>query len=244
MTPRQTFDFIVVGAGAAGCVLANRLSADSDNRVLLLEAGGLDADPHLHEMGGFVQAWGTDADWALRTEKQTGMDGRQIVINQGRVLGGGTSINAMMYVRGNRRNYDTWNAMGADGWAFSDILPYYLRIEDYEGGASEYHAVGGPLSVRDCPDPDMRSEAFQEAATELGYDGPHWDINGARQEHGAGYLQFHVGRDGKRASAATAYLAPALSRANLTVETGALATRVLFDGSRAAGVEYTQAGQT
>ena len=160
------------------------------------------------------------------------------------MIGGGTSINAMMYVRGNRRNYDQWNALGADGWSFDDVLPYYRRIEDYEGGASEYHGVGGPLKIRDCPDPAMRSEAFQVGATELGYDGPNWDNNGARQEDGAGFLQFHVDDQGNRASAATAYLAPAMKRPNLTVQTEAEVTRVLFSGTRASGVEYVRQGQT
>lgn len=239
----EKYDYIVVGAGASGCVIANRLSANPAFKVLILEAGAMDTHPGIHELGGFVPLWGSDYDWKFATEAQKGMGGRQIIINQGRVIGGGTSINAMMYVRGNRRNYDQWNALGADGWSFDDVLPYYKRIEDYEGGASEYHGVGGPLKVRDCPDPAMRSEAFQHGATELGYDGPYWDNNGARQENGAGFLQFHVNDQGERASAATAYLAPAMKRPNLTVRTEAEVTRVLFSGTRASGVEYVHQGQ-
>lgn len=240
----EKYDYIIVGAGASGCVIANRLSANPALKILILEAGAVDAHPGIHELGGFVPLWGSDYDWKFATETQKGMGGRQIIINQGRVIGGGTSINAMMYVRGNRRNYDQWNAMGADGWSFDDVLPYYKRIEDYEGGASEYHGVGGPLKIRDCPDPAMRSEPFQIGATELGYDGPNWDNNGARQENGAGYLQFHVDEQGNRASAATAYLAPAMKRPNLTVRTEAEVTRVLFSGARASGVEYVSQGQT
>ncbi|MFZ1402469.1 MAG: GMC family oxidoreductase N-terminal domain-containing protein [Anaerolineae bacterium] len=240
----EKYDYIIVGAGASGCVIANRLSANPALKVLILEAGATDTDPGIHALGGFVPLWGGDYDWKFATETQKGMGGRQIIINQGRVIGGGTSINAMMYVRGNRRNYDQWNALGADGWSFDDVLPYYKRIEDYEGGASEYHGVGGPLKIRDCPDPAMRSEAFQVGATELGYDGPNWDNNGARQEDGAGFLQFHVDDQGNRASAATAYLAPAMKRPNLTVQTEAEVTRVLFSGTRANGVEYVHQGQT
>ena len=132
----EKYDYIIVGAGASGCVIANRLSANPALKVLILEAGAADTDPGIHALGGFVPLWGGDYDWKFATETQKGMGGRQIIINQGRVIGGGTSINAMMYVRGNRRNYDQWNALGADGWSFDDVLPYYRRIEDYEGGAS------------------------------------------------------------------------------------------------------------
>jgi choline dehydrogenase len=243
MTNEQVFDYVIIGSGAAGAVIANRLSANPDLSVLVLEAGGSDKNPNVQDPGGFVQLWGSDLDWKFSTEGQRGMDGRELTINQGKVLGGSTSINAMMYVRGNRRNFDMWNAMGADGWSFEDVLPYFKESEDYEGGASEYHGVGGPLSVRDCPDAVMRSEPFLAGATELGYDGPHWDYNGARQEDGAGLLQFHIRKDGRRASAATAFLEPAMSRPNLTVEIGAEASRILIDNNCARGVEYIQNGQ-
>jgi choline dehydrogenase len=149
-----------------------------------------------------------------------------------------------MYVRGNRRNFDMWNALGADGWSFADVLPYFKMSEDFEEGESEYHGAGGPLRIRVCPDEDMRSEPFMRAAAEIGYDGPYWDTNGERQENGAGLLQFHIGEDGERASSATAFLAPASDRENLTVETGAQATRILIEGGRAVGVEYVQSGET
>jgi len=243
MATQQVFDYIVVGSGASGAVIANRLSVDPVIRVLVLEAGGSDQNPNVRDPGGFVQLWGSDLDWKFSTEVQNGMNGRQIVINQGKVLGGSTSINAMMYVRGNRRNFDMWNALGADGWGFDDVLPYFKKSEDYEGGASEFHGVGGPLTVRVCPDEVMRSEPFLQGATELGYDGPHWDYNGARQEDGAGLLQFHIRKDGRRASAASAFLEPVMSRANLTVMTGAEASRILFENGRARGVEYFRNGQ-
>ena len=243
MATDGTFDYIIVGAGATGCVLANRLSAKPGISVLLLEAGNPDTNPDISDPLGLVRLWGSDLDWQLMTEPQPGMGGRQIVINQGKVLGGGTAINAMMYVRGNPRNFDMWNALGADGWSYRDVLPYFNKLEDYEGGASEYHGVGGPLRVRDCPDDAMRSEPFQAAAVELGYDGPHWDCNGARQENGAGFLQFHIGRNGERASAASAYLVPVMGRPNLTVKTGAEVRCVTFEGKRASGVQYMEGGQ-
>jgi choline dehydrogenase len=244
MAVATSFDYIVVGSGATGSVIANRLSANSNTRVLLLEAGDMDTDPNIHEMGSFVKLWGSELDWKLQTEAQAGLAGRQITINQGKVLGGGTSINALMYVRGNRRNFDQWSDSGATGWSYAEVLPYYKKLEDYEGGTSEYHGVGGPLKICDCPDLDMRSEEFLVGATELGYDGPYWDYNGARQENGAALLQFHVDQQGKRASGATAYLAPVLHRSNLKLEVRAEVTRLLTEGTRVVGVEYLQNGET
>ncbi len=240
----KTYDYIIVGSGAAGSVIANRLSADPACSVLVLEAGGPPSNAGISEPGSLVSLWGSDIDWLVKTEPQPGLGGRELTINQGKVVGGSTSINAMMYVRGNRLNFDMWNALGADGWSYQDVLPYFKAIEDYEGGASAYHGTGGEISVRDCPDMDMRSEAFNLGATELGYDGPYWDTNGARQENGAGYLQFHIDKNGKRASGATAFLDPVRSRRNLTIETQAQVNRVLIEGKRAVGVEYRQNGQT
>jgi choline dehydrogenase len=242
MASEEVFDYIVIGAGAAGSVIADRLS-NAGAAVLLLEAGGPDTLPAIHDVGGFVSLWGSDIDWKLPTSDQPGLGGRSMVINQGKVLGGSTSINAMMYVRGNRRNYDIWSEMGADGWNYEKVLPVFKSQEDYQGGPSEYHGTGGPIPVCDCPEPGMRSEAFMNAAVQVGFDGPYWDTNGARQENGAGLLQFHIDPQGRRASAATIFLSRAIGRPNFTLRTGALATRILFQGQRAAGVEYLQDGQ-
>jgi choline dehydrogenase-like flavoprotein len=242
MTVEQAYDYVVIGAGASGCVVANRLSARPETTVLLLEAGLPDTAPSIHDVGGFVQLWGSEADWKLSTTPQPGLNGREILINQGKVLGGSTSINALMWVRGNRRDFDGWHKAGADGWSYRDLLPYFRRVEDYEGGASDYRGVGGPLSVRVNPDSASRSEAFAAAAMEMGFDGPSWDYNGPRQENGAGPLQFTIARDGRRASAATAYIDPVRERPNLVVMTGAEATRLLFEGTRLVGVEYVRAG--
>jgi choline dehydrogenase len=235
------FDYIIVGSGAAGAVIAHRLTL-AGKSVLLLEAGGPDTQANIQDPGGFVQLWGSDVDWKLGTEPQRSMADRSITINQGKVLGGSTSINAMMYVRGNPRNFDMWNALGADGWSYAEVLPYFKKSEDFEGGASEYHGAGGPLSVRVCPDDVMRSEHFLNAAVEHGFDGPGWDYNGERQENGVGFLQFHIARDGKRANSAAAFLAPLAGKKNLTVELGAEAEKLVLDGSKVVGVQYRQNG--
>src|SRR5205807_1043983 len=140
--------------------------------VLLLEAGSAEPNPAIDDIGGFVGLWGSDLDWKLNTEPQAGLGGRQILINQGRVLGGSAAINAMMWVRGNRRNFDEWAALGAAGWGAADLLPYFKKVEDYAGGASDQHGTGGPIRVIDNPDANSRSEPFQRGAAALGYDGP------------------------------------------------------------------------
>lgn len=236
----EAFDYVIIGSGATGSVIANRLSADPGNRVLVLEAGEPDTDPRIAAIGRLVEMWGSELDWKVVTEDQQGLNGRQVLINQGKVVGGSTSIHAMMYVRGNRRNFDAWRDLGNAGWGFEDVLPYFKKGENFIGDPSAYRGVGGPLDVRVNPDPASRSEPFMEAARELGYDGPHWDYNGERQEDGAGLLQFTIDREGRRASAATAFLAPVMNRPNFTLRTRCEAHKLLFEGSRATGVQYRQ----
>lgn len=244
MSERKHYDYIIIGSGAAGSTAAYYLSANPDLHVLVLEAGDQDKDPNIHNIGGFVKLWGSDQDWKLMTEPQAGLGDRQIVINQGKVLGGGTSVNALMYVRGNPKNFDDWSAAGATGWSYQDLLPTFKALEDFEGGASEYHGVGGPLKIRDCPEAAMRSEEFLLGATEIGYDGPHWDYNGARQENGAGYLQFHIDAAGQRASAVTAFLTPAMQRSkHVKLEVNSTVTRLIIEKDRVTGVEYVHDGK-
>ncbi|MBC7388240.1 MAG: GMC family oxidoreductase N-terminal domain-containing protein [Opitutaceae bacterium] len=240
---KNSFDYIIVGAGASGCVLANRLSADPTVRVLVLEAGGSDKDPNIADIGGFVKLWGSDKDWNLKTIPQPGLLNREITINQGKVLGGSSSINAMMYVRGNSRNFDQWNSLGADGWSYEELLPLFKKLEDYSGGDWKFHNKDGELKIGDCPEPEMRAPEFLKAAAEIGYNEPHWDYNGARQENSAGYLQFHIDRNGKRESGATAFLHPVMDRENLVVITNTQVARVIIDDKKATGVAVIKDGK-
>lgn len=173
--PDGTFDYMIVGGGASGPAIANRLSAQSGGSVLMLEAGVSGTASEVGAVGAVVRRRGSEMDWQFATEPQAGMRRRTTVLEQGKVLGGGTVLNAMMYVRGNRRNFEMWIALGADGWSYEEVLPYFRRSEDFEGGASAYHGVGGPLRIRVCPDSAMRSAHFQNAAVELGDVGPECD---------------------------------------------------------------------
>ncbi|WP_201981965.1 GMC family oxidoreductase [Hymenobacter rubidus] len=230
--------YVVIGAGASGSVVANRLSKNPDCQVVVLEAGDWDFEPDVTNPGGFVELWGSRVDWALPTTPQAGLANREITINQGKVVGGSTCINAMMYVRGNPANFDQWAAQGATGWSYADVLPYFKKIENYEGGASAYHGDQGEIWVRDCPDEVSRSDEFLQGAVELGYDGPRWDYNGERQENGAGFLQFHITPDNQRDTSALSFLQPIQERPNLTIITGAQVTRIVVENGRAVGVEY------
>ena len=232
-------DYIIVGAGSAGCVLANRLSADPRVSVLLLEAGQKDTSAEIHIPAAFSKLFQTDADWNYRTVPQEHAAGRDLYWPRGKVLGGSSSINAMIYIRGHSGDYDGWAADGCDGWGYSDVLPYFKKSEDNARGASTYHGAGGPLPVQDPRSPSPFSLAFVDAAEQAGHP-RNEDFNGAGQE-GAGLYQL-TQRNGRRASTASTFLKAALRRPNLRVETGAHTTRVLFKDRRATGVEIVQSG--
>jgi len=244
-------DYVIVGAGSAGCVLAARLSEDPEARVVLLEAGGDDrplkelsqmiSNMWIHVPLGYSQTLkDPKVNWLYTTEPDPGPHGRQHVWPRGKVLGGSSSINAMLYVRGQRSDYDHWRQLGCEGWGWDEVFPYFRKAQNQERGPCENHAVGGPLHVADPADSHEVSEAAIRACVALGL--PERDLNGPSQE-GVGWFQLNI-RDGKRCSAAVAYLHPAMGRAKLKGETRALASRVLFDGRRAVGVEFTQRGQT
>jgi choline dehydrogenase len=234
------FDYIVVGAGSAGCVLANRLSADGRHSVLLLEAGPKDTNVWIHVPLGYGRLFKEKTvNWMYQTEPEPGLDGRSVFQPRGKVLGGSSAINGLLYVRGQHEDYDRWRQRGNHGWGYDDVLPYFKKAEHQARGADDFHGVGGPLPVSELSHADPLSAAFIEAAAETGIP-KNADFNGATQE-GAGYFQTTT-RHGRRASTAVAYLRPAKSRTNLHIETAALAQRILFEGRRAVAVEYRKDG--
>jgi choline dehydrogenase len=220
------YDYVIVGAGSAGCVLANRLSEDPDVSVCLVEAGPPDTEEGLHIPVAFSRLYKTPFDWDFATEPEPALDGRSVYLPRGRVLGGSSSLNAMVYIRGNRRDYDEWRDLGNAGWGWDDVLPYFKRAEDNERGASEFHGAGGPLSVSDSHSMHPLADAFVEAGTLAGLEARD-DFNTGEQD-GVGRYQV-TQRGGMRCSAAVAYLHPALTRPNVTLVPMALVTRVLFD---------------
>ena len=233
------YDYIVVGAGSSGCVIAARLSEDPATSVLLVEAGGEDTNPDIHVPANAWSVWMTADDWGYTTVPQPGAANRSLYLPRGKVLGGSSSLNAMIYIRGNRTDYDTWAYLGNPGWDYASVLPYFKKSEDYHGGASPYHGTGGPLTVSTMT-PNPLTEAFIDAALGVGL---------ARNDDFAGESTLGVGlcdmtvRDGKRCSAAAAFLRPALGRPNLTVLTGARAHRLVIRNGRCTGVEFERAGE-
>jgi choline dehydrogenase len=233
------YDYIVIGAGSAGCVVANRLTQDPDTTVLLLEAGNPDTKPEIQIPSECTHLPGSEVDWGYFSEPEPYLNNRKIFCSRGKVLGGSSAINFLLYTRGNPHDYDHWQSLGNPGWSYQDVLPYFKKSEHQQRGASEYHGVDGELSVTDITSPAVISQRFVDAAVALGYN-HNPDFNGVQQE-GVGLFQFTV-KDGKRHSAAAAFLAPILQRPNLTPTTGALVTRLLFEGRRTVGVEYIHEG--
>ena len=235
----MTFDYIIVGAGSAGCVLANRLSADPAVSVLLLEAGGPDTKMEVHIPAAYAKLNGTSVDWGFWTEPQTALGGRRMYQPRGKTLGGCSSTNAMAYVRGNRHDYDDWAASGNAGWGYNDVLPYFIRSEhnqQFDQLDDRYHGQNGPLNVTFASNfRTPLANAFVASCQQTGIR-PNHDYNGAEQE-GTGFFQFTI-KDGKRHSAATAFLKPALNRPNLTVITRAMTKQVILKNDRATGVEF------
>jgi choline dehydrogenase len=237
-----TFDYVIVGAGTAGCVLANRLTASGRHRVLLLEAGGKDRNIWIHIPLGYGKLFdNAKVNWRYSSEPEPELNNRQIIQPRGRVLGGSSSINGLLYVRGQAEDFDRWRQLGNAGWSFEDVLPYFRRSEDQERGADALHGVGGPLAVSDVSEPHPLCEAFIAAAQQAGFP-RNDDFNGPTQE-GAGYFQL-TARNGRRWSTAVGYLREARRRPNLAIVPNALATRIVFEGKRATGVEYRQGDTT
>ncbi|MBV8341749.1 MAG: GMC family oxidoreductase N-terminal domain-containing protein, partial [Gammaproteobacteria bacterium] len=237
----NAYDYIIVGAGTAGCVLANRLSASGAHRVLLLEAGGSDRSMWITVPVGYARTFQDPRyNWMYEAEPDPALDNRRAHWPRGKVLGGSGSINAMIYVRGQPGDFDDWAAAGNPGWSYREVLPYFIRLEDHCRGASEYHGAGGPMYVS-----DVSSRVHPVCHTFLAACGAldipmTADFNGAQPE-GAGFWQVAI-KDGVRVSTARAYLRPAMRRANLEVQLRTLGTRVLFEGTRASGVEYERGG--
>ena len=232
-------DYVIVGAGSAGCVLAARLSEDPDVEVLLLEAGGQDTASELHIPAMFPLVFKSGLDWDLFGEREPGLGGRRLYLPRGRVIGGSGSMNAMIYLRGHRADFDGWAVDGCSGWSYDEVLPYFKRSEDNERGASEFHGVGGPLTVSDSRSLCPLIEAQLEAAVQSGY--AHIEDLNVDQPEGVSRFQL-TQRNGMRCSTADAFLRPAEGRSNLEVRSGVFVERIAFEGDRAVGVELVSGG--
>ncbi len=242
MIDATDFDYVVIGAGSAGCVLANRLTASGKYRVLLIEAGLKDRNPWIHIPAGYGKLFDHPAvNWRYHSEPEPNLNGRTLYQPRGKVLGGTSSINGLIYTRGPKEDFDHWSQLGNAGWSYEEVLPYFKKSEDQQHGPDAFHGAGGPLSVSDQPQKHELADAFIAAAQQAGhtYNG---DFSGPSQE-GVGYYQA-TARRGRRCSAAVAYLRPARKRSNLMVVTDALATRLLFAGRMAVGVEFQYRGKS
>lgn len=239
-TATTEYDVIIVGAGSAGCVLANRLSADPDRTVLLIEAGASDRTANVAVPAAFKKLFKSGRDWNFATDPEPGCSDRELYVPRGKMLGGSSSMNAMIYIRGSRSDYDGWASAGCEGWSYDEVLPFFRRSENNERITDGYHGQGGELNVADQRSPNVLSHAFVAAATEWGL-AANDDFNGANQD-GAGLFQV-TQRNGRRWSACNAFLAPVRRRANLDVLTGAHVTEIVLEGSRAVGVAYVSSGR-
>jgi choline dehydrogenase len=244
----EDHDFVVIGAGSTGCALAYRLVTETGARTLLIEAGGQDTRAEIHnvDVPSTLSLWGApELDWGYVTVPQEAASGRSIPVARGKLWGGSSSINAMVHVRGNPGDFDHWNHLGNEGWSYADVLPYFKRMENFEGGESAYRGAGGPLSVIVHGDPTPVADRFLPAAVEIGFEdrGSDFDFNAQKQDESPFYYQATKTRDQKRASTAVAYLHPILKRPNFTLLSNAQVTRLVVDGTRVVGVEYVKDGQ-